>query len=240
MIKRFCLLLASIILFSGCLEVEQEIWIHADGSGRVRVAFGVSSSMYKMMNFKSDEDRQLEIKKHKELLEKNPNVSTATVKEYEKKDLWFYDVDVHINDLRDTTQLQKDLQEIFSSKGKRKGRDAKISVKKLDNGNYLFMYSFKIKKEEDTQYAKRVNQFFKDKHFLFRLYAPHIVATNGYRNKEQNMAEWRFDMVDVIEQKGEFLPQLRAEIAGPKIWLWIAVAASILLIIAGLFFYKRK
>ena len=149
-------------------------------------------------------------------------------------------MDVHINDLRDTKQLQKDLQEIFSSKGKRKGRDAKISVEKLDNGNYLFMYKFKLKDEEDTQYAKSVNHFFKDKHFIFRLHAPHIVATNGYRNKEENMAEWRFDMVDVIEQKGEFLPQLRAEIAGPKIWLWITIAVSILLVVAGLFYFKRK
>ncbi|BBM84310.1 hypothetical protein [Candidatus Uabimicrobium amorphum] len=240
MIKKFCLLLASIVLFSGCIEVEQEIWIHADGSGRVRIAFGVSSSMYKMMNFKSDEDRQKEIKENVELLEKNPNVAKAEIKEYEKKDLWFYDVDVHINDLRNTKQLQEDLQKIFSSKGKRKGRDAKIAVEKLDNGNYLFMYKFKLKEEEETQYAKSVNQFFKDKHFLFRLHAPHIVATNGYRNKEQNMAEWRFDMVDVIEQKGEFLPQLRAEIAGPKIWLWITVGILIILAIIGVFFYKRQ
>ena len=113
MIKQFILLLASVIFFSGCLEVEQEIWVHADGSGRVRIAFGVSSSMYKMMNFKSEEDRQLEIKKHKDLLEKNPNVSKAEIKEYEKKDLSFYDVDVHINDLRDTKQLQKCLEKLL-------------------------------------------------------------------------------------------------------------------------------
>ncbi|WP_372367127.1 hypothetical protein [Candidatus Uabimicrobium sp. HlEnr_7] len=240
MIKKTCLLLTAIVLLTSCIEIEQEIWIHGDGSGHVRIAFGVSKSMYKMMNLKSEEDRLKERKENQALLEKNPNVGKAEVKEYEKNDLIFFSVYVSIKDLRNTSQLQKDLQQIFSTKGKKPGRRTDISVKKLDNGNYLFLYSFEEKKEENTQFAKGVNRFFEGKNFLFRLHAPHIVATNGRRNKDQNMAEWKFDMVDIIEQKGEFLPELRAEIAGPKIWLWITVIAVFICACAGIYFYKFK
>lgn len=235
---RWCIFTLIVVLCSSCVEIEQEIWVYANGSGRVRVAFGISKAMYKVMNFKSQKDREEALKKDKDLLEKNPNVAKAEVTEYEKKDLWFYSIDVQINDLSNTKQLQKDLQQIFSTKGKRPGRNTNIRVKKLDNGNYLFVYEFEKKDEEISQFDKSINKLFAGKHFLFRLHAPHIVSSNGYRNREKNSVEWRFRMVDVVEQKGDFLPELRAEIAGPRVLLWV-LGAVVLLMVAGLFFYRR-
>lgn len=227
--KKYFLFLL-LVLCTSCIEVEQEIWIYRNGSGRIRVAFGTSKTLHNLMNRKSKEDQIKTHKEHISLLKKNPNVSKAEITEYEKGDLWFYNVDVTVKDLRDAKQLRKDLETIFSSKGKRPGRETTITVEKLNNGNYLFLYAFSSKKEEATLYAKKVNKLFAGKNFTFRLHAPHIVSSNGYRNKKENMVEWKFPMVDMLEQKGDFLPKLKAEIKGPNILLW----ASLGIIVLGL------
>lgn len=53
---------------------------------------------------------------------------------------------------------------------------------------------------------------FKDRSFTFRLHAPHIISSNGKRNLDENMVEWKFPMADIINRKGSFLRELKAEI----------------------------
>jgi hypothetical protein len=227
---------------AGCFSMTQEIWIHADGTGRVLLDVGFSDQLLAMggQGAGGGPAAQLraEMEKTKAEMAADPTVSAVETSERSEGGMRHFVMDVR---LRSATGM-KSVKGLAGPHGEA-ARTNDVRVEELPNGHLLFAGRYEVppnpqldelRNDEDptADAAMRgmMAGFFADKYFTVRLHAPRIVSANGTLDAERRTVEWKTPMVEVIAP-GAVLPEMRAEIdMGRGRWMWIAggVAAGLL------------
>ncbi len=239
----FIFLLGTSLFLSACWEMEQEVWIHKDGSGRFRMVVGVSKGIANLMA--KNKEGLFPFSQIEDPLKNDPNVKKITTSQFEKNEYKYFSLDLDIYDVSKTEELQDRIfQSMKTNEELSKYFNGKLDVKELKNGNISFTYILNPGKKapppDNSPFsaAKMAQAMYNNRYFSFTLHAPDIVFTNGKSNSENTTTTWKIPIADLVsggEQK------LKTIFSMPFPYFWIIVVnVVILLVIAGLYFAFRK
>lgn len=204
-VKRIVTLAASVLALAlaSCINVEQDIWINEDGSGRVKMDMGVSKQMMEMVKGLGEGAEgadPFDTAEQKKKLEANPNVKSVKVETKEGEKFTHFIYDIELKDITKLDEVQDGLFEDGPVGGGGEGPESDLKIVKLDNGNY----HISAKLEGDTPPAGEggpdeaalamMKQMFGDSAFTIRVHGP-PVKHNG--KLEGDAASWSLPLVDL-------------------------------------------
>jgi hypothetical protein len=100
-------LLLPALLFSGCIDVRQDIYINPDGSGRLRIDVGIRSTATEQAPDEIPEQPGAELKETIRRIHTDPRVRSVHLEEY-SEDGWDRGViDLSVHDWRDLPELNR-------------------------------------------------------------------------------------------------------------------------------------
>lgn len=206
MIKRLATLSAAVagLFLVSCINLEQDVWINADGSGRVKVDMGISKQMLEMAKGLGEQGADpFDTVAQKKKLEANENVKSVkiTTKEDEKYRHAIYDVE-----LKDITKMNETMKDILkdSPAGGDDAPDSELKIVKLDSGNYKVTAKVEGpdagEGEEGPEAAAlaMMKQMFGDAGITIRVHGP-PVKHNG--KLVEDAAVWKMPIADLLGGK---------------------------------------
>lgn len=125
--KKFLITCAVMLLpiFTSCMETTQEIWINADGSGRIKFDIGIDKTAYTQLTQMTafgdpngtPKDPFAEIKNNNTTLEKLPDVKKVEMTTFDTDNAKHIVVDLEVKDFLKLPELNKMLEASKNSQG---------------------------------------------------------------------------------------------------------------------------
>lgn len=233
------LLLLITLFISGCIEVEQEVWIHYDGSGKIRVKMGKNASLQKLTSEDQLKSRQTKREAIQKKLLAHKNIQSVKLEEYESDNRHWEQFTLELNDIRKLQEHQQDISQLISPEDQSQIplESATVEIVAKPGGSYFIKY-----KLTEANYKKKANPLtqgmLKGHYFTFRLHAPEISSANGLLFHHKKTAEWKIPLTDIINPKEDI--EIRAEINPLQIPLYLIIGAILAICLIGYFVLFRK
>jgi len=248
--------LAASLLFTGCFEILEEIWVNNDGTGRIKIDIGVSEAMMSMGNGEGDDSTfsslDADFQKTKEEVEKNPKIKRIDFKQYTDGGMKHFVFDVEVNDLSALNDFQRIVYagKDSSEEGAEKGmplENSDLTIEKKD-GKIVFVRTIGEKTadqevgqmaESDTSgqdsSGKAVEEMgnamagamFGNYNYTVRLHADNISTANGKIDDQKKMVEWKIPFGQLVTGKHK---ELRAEIVTTEGNMVMMIVGAVLVI----------
>lgn len=229
-----------VLALSGCINFKEELWLNADGSGKFSIDIGMSQSLIDMAKG-SGTDPFADFKK--EFENKDPLVKNVSSKEYSDKvggqDMKHYVVTMEVTDMVKYMEQQSK-----SSDG-----TLKISLKKLENGNYSFTQTLNMGGSGDITGGvdpKSLQTFLKDMFWTVVVHVPSVVSADKTAKVSGATVEWAIPIGDVmaatkpIELKLEYSPKGGGDFPTWIIFVIVGVVVVALIVVGVLLILRRR
>lgn len=251
-ILRIGLLTASLFL-AGCIEILEEVWINADGSGRIRIDIGMSEAIFSMGKKEKGKDPlgdvNKDFEKTKSDIEKHPNIKHTDFRQHTDAGVRHFVFDIEVTDPAILNDLQKaiylgerdtlkkaDPEKIKPMEG------AELHVEKKSDGTILFIRRFGPPGTETADSLDREGgELFRSAGYTVRLHAENILSSNGTIDESGKTVEWKIPIDHLMAGKA-FRKELRAEIgpAGVNRQMWVIAGVLLVGILTGIIVALRK
>ena len=256
---KYILVITVLLCFSGCIDYLEEIWINADGTGKLKIDLGVAESFVSLgKNFgmeDSSQDMSKQYLKRKEEIERNPNVQKVDFKDFSAGDMHHFVFEIDVKDIFKVGELTKLLEMSQMDTEGQQGNSGKseIHIEKLQNGNIQFVQIFKSEQNplsQQSDSSKVPNDslgqamaasMFGDKGITIRVHGPKVVSSNGQADEQRKMVEWKISLVEL--SKNSFNRELKAEIELPHsnaLLITIVVVVALLLLVMVVMVLKMR
>lgn len=212
--KRILGAIAAALLCGSCFDLTEEIWIEADGSGRIRLDVGIDSKTFEMMAGMGGEENPFDLDtKNAELrrqIDANPNFISGKIDLYEKSGSHHLVWEVEVADI---TQLSTDdLRKLTDGGGEDGGQGddlgGEFTITRMPGG-----FRFQQKMEDPSAdmgdadavaMQAMVAQMFAGHYFTIRVHGPGFESHNG-TSAADDYVEWRFALDDLMTGNVELL-----------------------------------
>jgi len=188
--KTIFLLLFCILPLTGCIRVNEEIWINQDNSGKLLISIGVSEQLLALAQNNNSQGNIIDKipgEINQNLSPSNPFIKNINIQD-EIKDGYKY---------KTYTADITDLEKFFQT-----GENNTYSISEMDNGDLLFKQT--IPKVDNvapnspndlgTNLAKAA---FAGDYFKVIIHVNDVVNTNGTLNSDKNIVEWDIPILDL-------------------------------------------
>ncbi len=201
-------------LCTACLEIEQEIWLNADGTARMTNSFVMNLAPLKEMekafatngkksaaSFKSQMlFKKADILKLERQLKADPDVTSAKVTSNEKDGRITFLVEVSVKNWTALNRVQRQVDEQKKSKDKRTpAMDKLLSAKKE---TILLLQKFPASKgsPKSSEVTNAMAQnLLGDSHIELTIHAPKILSHNGEK-KDAHTVHWMTLLSDDVKK----------------------------------------
>lgn len=203
------LLMAALVMVAGCLEITQEAWIDADGSGRLKITVGVHQEF---LVFADDPKNPFAaFYRNKEAL--GPDVAKVNCTEYTRGEMRYFVYDVEIADV---TTFNEIYGKVCAGTNAGPGSTETMEVSRSDNGNYVFAYVYERPASEKSTPERKemLTHLLGERYFVTKLHAQRIVSTNGECRDGQEVV-WTVPMAEMFTDEN-FRREFNAEVGSPR------------------------
>ncbi|MFP6872998.1 MAG: hypothetical protein VCA55_05750, partial [Verrucomicrobiales bacterium] len=188
------------LLLTSCIDVKQDIWINADGSGRLILDMGISKQALEMLNSLSQlggedagEGNPLTQDPEKTASDLRKSEYVTDVKWAEKEDEKYkrqiYTVEIsditRIGEIMEENPLSSSLQELAGDNAIAAAEGDEFSIEKTASGTYKLSAVSKGQQQEDQDpiQALMMKQMFGDAKLTVRVHAP-AISHNGEKQED--------------------------------------------------------
>ena len=239
------LCIATALLLSSCIEVEQDIWIGEDGGGKAILKMGISKAMLEMAagfgGGENDAADPFKIDELKRKLEANPNVISSKVSEDENEKFKYVIVDVDVKDITKVADLQEGM--LPDGPGPAGGPDTggDLEITRTDKGTYKFSAEFEAPGgAEAAMGAEMMKGMIGDAKMVLRVHAKPVSSDAHNGTADGGAVVWEIPLVDVLAGKaksieGEFKPGGMPGGGGLTLWLVIGVVIALAAVLFFIF-----
>lgn len=252
---RTLVFLTMFLLFSGCFELLEEIWISPDGSARMKIDIGISEVMLSMGEGEEEDpfaNLDEEFRKTKEEVEKNPGVKHIDFQQYSDGTLKHFVFDIEVSDYTALNGLPRIIYaENSTSKTPTESmfqlEESELLIERQGDGKVIFVRRFGQPEESDSlqdsgdMKEAMAGAMFGNYYYTVRLHADEIATTNGRVDETKKMVEWKTPIGLLMAEK-KFKKEFRAEIASTKgnVLMWIVAVVLVGGIVGGIVVLVRK
>lgn len=256
LIPLFCAL-----TLSGCLDVQQEIWINPDGSGKLRFDLGLSRAFIELDEGESTgvSDLAASFRELGRELNRDPRLKYSPVmEEYSDDDFDRVALEVVVKDWRDLPAINQMILERKSGEETLESKANQMllfSIHETEDGNIFFRQpSIGTFSESDNQAAGEgkgtlleragrafLGSFMNEGGVVVTLHSTMISRTNGTWQPDKSSVRWKVSLEDMMEGKVEidaFTAEIGAAAGSQKSWRLIGVLLTIFLLVAILLWFR--
>lgn len=246
---RALALAVPLLALTGCFDFLEEIWINADGSGRVRIDVGITTALFALGGSRMKEELESEFKAEAERARQtaadDEDVKKITLETREEGGLLHVVYDIEVRDVTRLPEIQRKLLE-SSDRLRASQREASMNldfrIEETDEG-YRFVQAFGKGAEGSAERLaeQMAAVMFADKGLTVRLHGPQFAAHNGKLSEDGKTVEWHLPFSKLLASGGSVPEELRAEVVTGKMMIfYVAGAAVALLMVLGGVSMRRR
>ncbi len=254
--------LLTLLFMTGCLDVQQEIWINPDGSGKLRFDLGLSRGFTEPDDSESIgvSDLAVSFKELGRELVRDPRLKySPVVEEYSDDDFGRVAIEVVVKDWRDLPAIN---QLILERKSGEETLDSKasqmllFSLHEAEDGNIFFRQpSIGTFSESDEPAAGEGEEtlperagrafpgsFMNEGGVAVTLHSTMISRTNGTWQPDKSSVRWKVSLEDMMEDKVEFdafTAEIGTAAGSQKSWRVVGVLLAVFMLVAILLWFRR-
>jgi hypothetical protein len=217
---------------AACLEVTQEVWVNADGSGRLQMDIAVAEALMAMAQESEDGGSLQATLASYDKLKADPgrigNLRSIDHREYTEGGLHHFVIEVEVDDVTLLPETLDEISRLSAADGEPLKESDELATpsdmrfERLDDGRLLFVQSLVTEdaqaagkeqaNDEELDEASRafLSSMFAGKYYVIRLHAPAVNSANGQLAEDGGSVQWKIPMVDLMG--GDAPGELRAEI----------------------------
>ena len=215
MIKsRLIITLFTILLLSGCYDFTEELWINADGSGRMKFTIGLAENLAAMIE---DRNRSADFCdkaiKDKNKLENNVLVTSVAITKSNEAGMNYCTIDIDVIDFRNFGEVRNNVIE-----GNYNNYEFPFVIEQLGEGRIRVSQDFgnfgrdgpeqsEIEKVGQEMAMVMMTPMLAGKYITVTVHAPLIETSNGEISADNKTTIWKKPLVDLIrnpEQSHKF------------------------------------
>lgn len=245
---RFAALAICAIAFVGCFEFGEDVWVNADGSGRLRFEVALPQAFMEFGKSigsadTSNDDIRTKFRNADSLFKKDPRVTRVTVRDTTYSAMYHMLFEIDAKSYNDLPALSKMFYSDTAMSSSENQEQAKPELQFTTTGSSVH-FAILIPKDSteeadstrDTTGDAIAAAMLGDGGLVFRLHAPKISSSNGTIDTATNTAEWKIPLSNMKHVGGRqftaeiSMPVPIAPITSPAVWLWVALAAVVLVV----------
>jgi hypothetical protein len=196
-----------IITATGCFEMSEELWLNADGTGRVLIQLKVSEGLLAMANDGDDAGTDEHLKEAENELASDPDVEDVSTKEFSEAGMRHFEFDILVKDYLKIPEIYKRISESSETNS---AFGAEFKLVDLGKGKVRFRqhYTGEGSEDEDAEYDEAGEELgkamaaamFADKYITVTVHAPKIDSSNGIINEDKDTVTWKLPLVEMMTQ----------------------------------------
>jgi hypothetical protein len=241
---RWLLACFALLTLTGCFDLLQELWILPDGSGRVVFDVGLPKSFLDLARTRGKdplEELRVEARATEEDLKKDLDVTKFEFREYEQDGQQHLVYDLTVRDATRLGELQKRAME-HSASAKQGKANVGFSIEKRGGfGEYVFVQRLGEPKDAAGAATQMAKALLGNHYYTVRVHGQAIPETNGTLNDKKDTVEWKYNLVDLVDetQRGT---EMRAVVqAAPPLWLWpVVIGIPLLVLLVAVMAARRQ
>ena len=215
MIKsRLIITLFTMLLLSGCYDFTEELWINADGSGRMKFTIGLAENLAAMIeDRKRSADFCDKAIKDKNKLENNVLITSVAITKSNEAGMNYCTIDIDVIDFRNFGEVRNNVIE-----GNYNNYEFPFVIEQLGEGRIRVSQDFgnlgrdgpeqsEIEKVGQEMAMVMMTPMLAGKYITVTVHAPLIETSNGEISADNKTTIWKKPLVDLIrnpEQSHKF------------------------------------
>ncbi|MBJ6759863.1 hypothetical protein JGU66_03755 [Myxococcaceae bacterium JPH2] len=233
---RWLLAALAMLSLTGCFDMVEDVWLHSDGSARVRVDLSMPRALLPLAQA-GGEDPVARVKGRTQAaegrLKNDPDLSHFELSYAEEGELLHVIYDLTVKDATKLSTLQQRALDVATTEERAQlGGLWGLRIEKPSSGEALFVQRFEPDQSSarvDTDLADAAAKelghrlalaLFADHHVTVRVHGESIGETNGTVNAQKDSVEWKMPLADFVNGNNPGR-ELRAVVyTGAPAWLW--------------------
>lgn len=253
------LILALAFLISGCIDMEQDIYLYSDGSGRIRFDMGINKDLTELGEEPGQDEIDLaeNFKKIARRLLSDPRLSSSPrVEEYSDRDYRRVAIDITLRDWHDLPDINRTIIE-HGTEGDVKDPNINglllFSLEEREDGSVTYRqpvapsYPGVSGSEEEGGWGKftryLVNTFMGEGALTVTLHSPTISYTNGLWQTDRTSVQWSVELADLITESAEiesFTAAIGASARTSYLWRVLGILLIVSALVGLLVWFRRS
>lgn len=241
--RHFISLLCCLSLV-GCIELDEEITIHGDGSGKAVFELSLNEKMVKLASFAQESGTFFDRNAIEAQLKASENVEHYDIREKTEDGTRRTTFDMTLKDMTvDMEGLGKFASDDVKDRldvGDKRAEDPPFTVRRLENGNFKFVQS--ISGGQKIESNPLLSGIMSGKYMRVKLIGK-VVSANGTIAEDKQSVSWEIPIAQLMSGTTT-LKALEAEIEGARPGSAIAVLTTIVvvfgIVLVGLVILRRR
>ncbi len=232
-----------LIVFSGCFEFGEDIWINPDGTGRLRIDIALPEALLSMGKNSapdSSEDLGSKFRAAEKTFRANPQVTRVATRDTVIDEMHHFMIEVDAKSFADLPGVHK---VFFSDSTLSSGSEGPGHPElAITSSNNLIHVAFTLPPDTtqhadssgaaDSMSAAITSAMFGDKGFVFRLHAQNISKSSGAIDTVAHTTEWKIPFTAMKKAGGKTFSAdivVLQPITSVSVWGWVIAAALVLI-----------
>jgi hypothetical protein len=206
------LLLALSLFLSGCIDMDQELVINSDGSGKMTVTLGMAETLMAMVKAQSGKDGEAVCTMDADddaFIQANDYVSGVSYSERQEAGMYYCTKSIAVSDFRKFREARDAIVTGDNDKF-----EFPFTIEDLPDGNIRLTQDFsnigrddpnqtETEKEASEMAMKMMRSMMAGRYFSITVKAPKIVSSNGQISEDGTTVTWKKALIDIFEHPEE-------------------------------------
>jgi len=193
------------VLLPGCYDLSEELWINADGSGRMKFTIGLAESLLAMVEGSAEStdfcDKAIKARRN---LEDNELVTAVAISKLNEAGMHYCTIDIGITDFRKFGEVRNSVIE-----GDYDKYQFPFLIEQLDAKRFRISQQFNNLGRDDPAQSEmeKVGQemamvmmtpMLSGRYLSVIVHAPKIESSNGDISKDSRTTTWKKPLIDLV------------------------------------------
>ena len=200
--KFFFALILGALLLTGCMDVNQQLWINSDGSGRMVLDIGITESGFSKAQSGTEAliYINMTLDKYQESLKKNALVKNLVTRQYSQEEIQHRVIEFDVTDFETYFEGVQKYDDPFT-----------VRLETLENGEFRFTEKIIPGGAEWLEYyydyfnfrpnPSQLDTLFSNQGWRVQLFAPKIISSNGVIDPQTGATTWEVPLEEIIKLK---------------------------------------
>ena len=202
---RLFITLLTILLLSGCYDFSEELWINADGSGRMKFTIGLAENLIAMIEGSRESadfcDKAI---KDKTRLDNNVLITSFAITKSNEAGMHYCTIDIGVIDFRNFGEVRNNVIE-----GDYDNYEFPFVIEELGEGRIRISQHFdnlgrdgpeqsEIEKVGQEMAMVMMTPMLAGKYITVTVHAPKIESSNGEISTDSKTVTWKKPLIDLV------------------------------------------
>ena len=193
------------LLLAGCYDLTEELWINADGSGRMKFTIGLAENLVAMIEGSGESaDFCDSAIKDKSKLENNVLITSIAITKSSEAGMHYCTIDIDVIDFRNFAEVRNNVIE-----GDYDNYEFPFAIEELDQGRVRISQDFttlgrdgpnqsEIEKAGQEIAMVMMTPMLAGKYINVTVHAPKIESSNGEISADNKTTTWKKPLIDLV------------------------------------------